>query len=228
VSGPRSLALELSSPAASLALFDGERCVAHRAWREERRGNRPVFAALDAALAEAGWPAAGLDRFLVGRGPGIYSGMRVALMLARALALPRGLPVFAVASGAALAAALAETEPEERVAIVGDARRGQCWVGRFRRAPGGVEPDGDWTLVAPDALATALPPGTVAATPEWERLRPAAAAAAAPGVRWLAGDRYPDAGWVGRLAFARLARGEPSEPLAPLYLHPAVAGAARP
>ncbi len=217
------LAVELSTAEGSLALFEGAAPVAARTWREERRAQRSVFRALRAALEEAGWTPDAVDRFAVGRGPGVYSGLRVAMTLARGLALPAGRDVYAVASGAALAAELAAEGRGGPVAIVGDARRGHLWLGLFEPAPGaGVRQAGDWQLVAPAALAGRLPAGATAATSEWARVGPHAAAHPAPGVRWIEGDRFPRAEWVGRLALERRAAGEPSEPLAPLYLHPAV------
>lgn len=220
-----TLAIEASTDQASVALLPGERAAAVERWPETGRGNRLLFEALDSLWRRTGIRPGEIDLFAVGRGPGRYSGLRAALTAARFLALPGARPVRAVSSGAALAAAILREGRLPTVAVLGDARRGQYWVGVFRRGDT-AQPQmlGDWAALAPDALAAAIPPDALLVSPEFGRLRSQGLTERLGADRWLAEDRFPDAVEVAALALAAERAGLPSEPLTPLYLHPPVAG----
>lgn len=99
------------------------------------------------AAAGAGWEA--VERIAVGVGPGGFTGLRLGIATARALAQGRDLPLVGVSSLAALAAPAAE----DVVAVI-DARRGEV----FAASPGAFGP----TALAPADLAARLQPGTLA------------------------------------------------------------------
>jgi tRNA threonylcarbamoyladenosine biosynthesis protein TsaB len=116
-------------------------------------GARPAHAARLLALAEealaaagAGWPD--VARIAVGVGPGGFTGLRIGVATARALAQAHDTPLVAVSTLRALA-----SEVDGRVAAVIDARRGEVFAAAW---------DGDGAellaprALAPDALADAL------------------------------------------------------------------------
>ena len=76
-----------------------------------------------AAEAAGGWGA--VDRIAVGIGPGSFTGLRVGIATARALALSRALPLSGVATLDALARGLGEVAGERGLLAVLDARRGE-------------------------------------------------------------------------------------------------------
>jgi tRNA threonylcarbamoyladenosine biosynthesis protein TsaB len=76
-----------------------------------------------AAEAAGGWHSVG--RIAVGIGPGSFTGLRVGIASAKALALSRGLPLRGVGSLDALAAGLAEAAGSRQRLAVLDARRGE-------------------------------------------------------------------------------------------------------
>ena len=114
----------------------------------------------------------------------------------------------------------AEAARVTRVRIVGDARRDQWWTRCFRRAGSVMIPVADWELVHAQAFQVGA--AEAVATPDWARIGELLQATVPPTVMLIARALLPDAETLGRLAAARIAQGIASEPLAPIYLHPAV------
>jgi tRNA threonylcarbamoyladenosine biosynthesis protein TsaB len=110
-------------------------------------GERPghvsqVLALAEAALAAAGTDLASMERIGVGVGPGSFTGLRIGIATARALAHATGLPLAAVSTLGALAVGAGD----EPVLAVLDARRGEAFValwqdGRQVSAPRAVKPE---------------------------------------------------------------------------------------
>jgi tRNA threonylcarbamoyladenosine biosynthesis protein TsaB len=98
-------------------------------------GVRPAHAnrllgAAEAALERAGLGWEEVDRIAVGVGPGSFTGLRIGIATARALAQARGLPLVGVSSLEALALGAGEAEP--LVLAVLDARRGEAFAAAWR------------------------------------------------------------------------------------------------
>ena len=214
-----ALALELSSRHGSAALLSGREILAEETWDEKDFRGQHVFRVLPAMLRKASLALEAVDVFAVGRGPGSYSGMRVAITAAQAFALPGRKTVFTVSSGEALAQEITDSEKASRIAIVGDARRGTVWFGVFETGDKVLSQVKPWTILPPDKLAAELPPGTVVVSPDWHKLSPILKEL---NLACLEQDRFPKASVVGQLALRKLELGLPSEPLTPIYTQPAV------
>ncbi len=218
------LAIENSTDHGGLAILDGTRLVAERNWIELRPHRAALFEELRKLLDEAGLRADAFDVFAVGAGPGGFAGLRMSMALAQGLALPGGAPVHAVSSAAVIADAALRESSARRVAVVGDARRGRVWLGVFARRDGGPEHIGEWELLPDaDALAGRLAAQEVetVASPDADAI-PELLTAATAGRVWLRGARRPSAAGLGQLVQTRRAHDIASEPLTPVYLHPAV------
>ncbi|NLB60227.1 MAG: tRNA (adenosine(37)-N6)-threonylcarbamoyltransferase complex dimerization subunit type 1 TsaB [Lentisphaerae bacterium] len=217
------LALEQSSPQGSVALLEAARLLGQLSWPDERRQqSRQLLNHLRLLLEQTAVAVAQIDVIAVGLGPGSYSGLRVALAVAQGLALPDGRRIYGLSSAWALAEDFLMAEPEASAMIIGDARRQHLWARVFKRLPGrrvgALKP---WLLPRPEdptALCTAA-----WLTPYWARIGALLRAQAAESVRLLEGARVPTAAMVGLSAWRRLQSGLPSETLAPIYLHSAVA-----
>jgi tRNA threonylcarbamoyladenosine biosynthesis protein TsaB len=218
-----TLAIEASSPRGSVALLRGVECLARNEWRASSGpAGSGIFPAVRTVLAGAGYSPRDVDLFVAGRGPGNYSGMRLALTLARCLALARDAEVQAADSVAALADELLEETGADRMVLLGDARRGQVWAGRFERSDPLRFPRGGWKLYEPEAFLAAHG-GDLAASPERERVDALFRGLPAPALpRWMGESRFPDAERLACLVLRRRAAGHAGDPPVPLYLHPAV------
>ncbi|HEX6687725.1 MAG TPA: tRNA (adenosine(37)-N6)-threonylcarbamoyltransferase complex dimerization subunit type 1 TsaB [Solirubrobacterales bacterium] len=105
-----------------------------------------------AAEAAGGWAA--VDRIAVGVGPGSFTGLRVGIATARALALSAGLPLSGAGTLDALGRGLGELADGRRCLAVLDARRGEVAAAVFAAA--GERLWGPW-LGTPEELATRIP-----------------------------------------------------------------------
>jgi tRNA threonylcarbamoyladenosine biosynthesis protein TsaB len=217
------LGFELSSAQCSLALLEDDTVLVERQWEQSRATGQRLFQAWPDALREAGLSVQDIDLFVCGRGPGSFSGVRISLAAAQAAALPGDRPVVAVSSGQAVARSVAGQGTAGKIAVVGDARRDTIWLGEFAGDADGVRPTGAWELVTPDAFATRIAPGTTCVTSQWDRLQALLGRHHPQTVSWIEGDRYPPAREIARAGLRRHRDGPTgSEPLSPLYLHPAV------
>ena len=117
-----------------------------------------TLAAMDAA--GAGWDD--LDLIAVGIGPGTFTGLRIGVATARALAHARDVPLVGVSTLRSLAARALETAATEHrspVAVL-DARRGEAFVAAWPdpsvTAPSSAPPVIAPAALAPEALAQRL------------------------------------------------------------------------
>ena len=127
------LALDTALAACSAALYDStQRRVLATRHEPMQRGHAERLADMvDEVMREAGLPFRDIDRIAVTTGPGAFTGVRIALAFARALAVALNCPVVGVTTLQALAAS-AQTQAEGRpVAAVIDARRGEVYFQMF-------------------------------------------------------------------------------------------------
>ena len=103
------------------------------------------------------WTDVSLDHvggFVVGTGPGLFTGLRVGVETAKTLAQATGAPIIALPSIDALAYAVRHTE--RTIAAVIDARRSEVFSALYRQVPGGVVRLTEPAVQRPQALAADL------------------------------------------------------------------------
>ena len=222
------LALETATDACSAALWrDGE--TLERRVVAPREHAARLLPMVEGLLAEAGMPGTGLDAVAFGRGPGSFTGLRIAAGVAQGLALAWGLPVVPVSTLAALAQDAIEDGAGAVLAAL-DARMGEVYWGAFRAGEEGLAvPAGAERVCPPDAVEFPGPGPWVGAGPGWEAHGGALRARTGGALARVEPGRLPWAGRVARLAAAALARGEavPPEEALPVYLRSRVADAPR-
>src|ERR1700722_3327190 len=155
----RVLGLDTATSATVVGLLelaaDGRELTAIERRDDPPPGTRPrhtsaLLALAIEALDEAGIGWGELDLLAVGTGPGTFTGLRIGIATARALAHARELPIVGVSTLRSLAsAAAAAARVDDRLALaVLDARRGEVF------AAGWADPGAPGTpLIAPAAVA---------------------------------------------------------------------------
>jgi tRNA threonylcarbamoyladenosine biosynthesis protein TsaB len=132
------LAFDTATDVATIALVQSGNVLGERRSRAVR-----MLEEADTLLTEAGLERDALEGLVVGTGPGSYTGLRIGLVTARALAFALDIPVAGVSTLAALAAGAPGAEP------LIDGRRGELFA-RGSQGP----------FVVP-AEALRIEPGTV-------------------------------------------------------------------
>lgn len=218
----RVLALDSSTWWASLALVERDGASPPRVVGElglEVRGSHAALLprAIDDLLALAGWDRADPDGYVVTRGPGSFTGIRVGLGTIRGLGIASDRPCAAVTTLDALARAHGPA-PGPRIAAI-SAGRGEFYAALYDGNRGSSEPvEGPW-LDGPERLAEVARVAGAIVIPahgtatQLVALHPAKMALA-PVPRSIAAA-------AGHLALLRDALAGPSEAtLAPMYLRP--------
>ncbi|MFZ5657685.1 MAG: tRNA (adenosine(37)-N6)-threonylcarbamoyltransferase complex dimerization subunit type 1 TsaB [Pseudomonadota bacterium] len=217
------LAFETATEACSVALWiDGE--VRERYDVVPRRHAELALPWADALLSEAGVPRRDLDAIAVGRGPGAFTGVRLAIAIAQGVALGLDLPLVPVSTLGALALPVARAHPGEPVLAAIDARMGELYVGRYRAEGEDLLVLAPEALLAPDAV-TIEGRGWHGAGTGFAAGGGAFAARLADGLASLDPGALPRAADVARLAAVAFAHGAVVAPerVEPAYLRNEVA-----
>lgn len=124
------LAIETSTEACSAAIeIDGDRQQVYEF--APRRHAELILPMVDGLLSEAGISLQSLDGLAFGRGPGAFTGVRIATGIIQGLAYSTDLPVAPVSTLAAIAQGVSERSGKIACAI--DARMGEVYWGLYQR-----------------------------------------------------------------------------------------------
>jgi tRNA threonylcarbamoyladenosine biosynthesis protein TsaB len=96
------LAIDTATQTMSLALHDGAELLLEQTWQTSNNHTVELAPAIQSALERTGQPR--LTAMAVSIGPGTYTGLRVGVSLAKAMASARGLPLVGVSTLDILAA----------------------------------------------------------------------------------------------------------------------------
>jgi tRNA threonylcarbamoyladenosine biosynthesis protein TsaB len=144
----RSLAIETSGRVGSIAIAQNNHLIAEETFPHGLAHAAQVLPIIDRLTRAAGWLPADVQALYVSIGPGSFTGLRIAVTLAKTMALATGVKIVAVPS----VRVLVENAPDDarNVVIVLDAKRGQIFTASFSR----VACDARWTETAPARVDT--------------------------------------------------------------------------
>jgi tRNA threonylcarbamoyladenosine biosynthesis protein TsaB len=126
---PLLLALDTSTSVASVALFDGQRVLSETTWLAGREHSTRVLVTVQDALVRVARTPQDLTGLVVARGPGSFTGVRVALSVAKGICAGLSLPLWGVSSLSVLAHAAGRVDLPVRAVV--EAGRGRFATGLF-------------------------------------------------------------------------------------------------
>ena len=137
----RVLALDTSTEYCSVALWhDG--AIAERCELAGQKHSEILLEMLDGVLQDSGFKIQDMDGIAFGKGPGSFTGVRIACGATQGLALGANLPV----AGICTLQALAEATGKPRVIAALDARMGEIYHAAYEKC------DGAWVTVSEPCL----------------------------------------------------------------------------
>lgn len=155
------LALETATEAFSVAVLADGRLFSHHEVAPRRHAEL-LLPTIDRLLADAGISLQDVDAIGFGRGPGAFTGVRIAVAAAQGLAFGADKPVIGVSTLAALAQGALDQGHAQVLAAI-DARMGEVYAGCFTADDAGLAvaagdewlgPAGDFPMPAGDWYPT--------------------------------------------------------------------------
>jgi tRNA threonylcarbamoyladenosine biosynthesis protein TsaB len=216
------LALDTATEACSVALWqDGQ--IIDRTEMAPRRHAELVLPMAESLLAEAGITRRQLDGIAMGRGPGAFTGVRLAVSVAQGLALALDIPVVPVSSLAALAMQAPRNGAPVLAAI--DARRAEIYAGAFSVEMKGITPLMGECVISAGELTVPKAEAWNVIGSGWGAYGEALRGRLPAAPLWADGERYPQARDVATLAAPVFAAGKGVAPefALPVYLRDKVA-----
>ncbi|MGI8406947.1 MAG: tRNA (adenosine(37)-N6)-threonylcarbamoyltransferase complex dimerization subunit type 1 TsaB, partial [Actinomycetota bacterium] len=148
------LGIETSTPQASVAIGSEQGVVASALVSRGASYNEFLLPAIRFCLEEAGLGYRNLGGIAVGLGPGLFTGMRVGVATAKALAQTLSLPIAGMSSLDVLAYSV-RYAPKTICAAL-DARRNEVFHAFYRSSPGGLQRMTDYRVERPEQLAIGI------------------------------------------------------------------------
>jgi tRNA threonylcarbamoyladenosine biosynthesis protein TsaB len=148
------LGIETATDRVGAALVDQRGVLAEFHANGGRRHAETLTPAIEFLLAQTGHDAADLAAIAVDVGPGLFTGLRVGMATAKAMAHALTIPTVGLPSLDLVAFPLRYAE--RRIVAALDARRGELYWATYWPVPGGVQREGEFRLTKPEELASEL------------------------------------------------------------------------
>ena len=145
------LAVDTATEACSAAL-SSRGTVYKRFAVAPRQHHSLIFEMCQAVLAEARLDVAALGALVYGRGPGSFTGVRIAASFVQGVAYAHKLPVIAISDLQAVAMQALEQSGETQVLVAMDARMKEIYYGYFEKDDAAVKIIGDEGITAAEKL----------------------------------------------------------------------------
>ncbi|OFC71080.1 tRNA (adenosine(37)-N6)-threonylcarbamoyltransferase complex dimerization subunit type 1 TsaB [Alteromonas confluentis] len=208
------LAIDTATEACSVAVRT-EQGDFHRFEICPQQHSQRLLPMVDEVLKEAGLTLKEIDGLVYGRGPGSFTGVRIATGMIQGLALGSGLKVAGVSTLAAMAQQVFESQGSASVAVAIDARMSEVYFAQYQAENGLVQLLGEEMVCPPEHAASLLSDSASPAGTGWAAYSELTAKCGLE-VAVL----YPDARFMLSLGEQQFALGDVSEAehIEPVYL----------
>lgn len=146
------LALDTATEACSVALLHDGKVLSHYEVAPRLHAQK-LLPMIQDLLAQAGLPKSAVDAIAFGRGPGAFTGVRIAIGVVQGLAFALDRPVLPVSNLAVLAQRALREHGASQVAAAIDARMDEVYWGCYRASAGEMRLIGDEAVLPPEHVS---------------------------------------------------------------------------
>ncbi|PCI66911.1 MAG: tRNA (adenosine(37)-N6)-threonylcarbamoyltransferase complex dimerization subunit type 1 TsaB [Piscirickettsiaceae bacterium] len=218
------LAIETATEACSAALLLGDEVIERFQVAPRQHGNL-ILPMVDELLVEAGLSLGQLDALAFGRGPGSFTGVRMATGVIQGLAFSADLPVAPISTLHALANQVELNGSIEHVFVALDARMGEVYCCDYIVTDGSLQQVEEERVIAPEKVGNIIAPSLVAIGHGWRTYELILTTSLGCDIQALYPDALPKASDVAQLAIKCVENGQTvsAEHAMPIYLRDNVA-----
>lgn len=123
------LAMDTSNQTLAVAVLEDEKLLAHFQLNRKMNHSLTLMPAIESVMQASGLKPADLDRIVVAKGPGSYTGIRIAVTTAKTLAETLKIELSTVSSLAVIAG---NSQSDKWIVPLIDARRNNVYAGVYR------------------------------------------------------------------------------------------------
>jgi tRNA threonylcarbamoyladenosine biosynthesis protein TsaB len=134
----RVLAIDTSNYTLGVGIIEEDRVIGEYITNVKKNHSVRVMPAIDALMKDCGMMPADLDKIVVAKGPGSYTGVRIGVTIAKTLAWSLNIPLVGISSLEIIAAASGRYF-DGFVSPLFDARRGQIYTGLYHYEAGNLK-----------------------------------------------------------------------------------------
>ncbi len=214
------LGIDTSSKFLNIALSEDEDIIKEESHLLDRRQASQLIPIVKELLRKSGTPVKRIDAFVIGLGPGSFTGLRIGVSAIKGFGIATGKPCIGVASIDAIACN-AEENDRDIIPII-DAKRGQVYAAIYRRKAGRVVRLSDYMVLPVAKLLKNIKQEPVFLGDGVSLYRDAILSADKKAIFLEEQYWYPGAGNIIRLGFSRIKKAKKPglDKLTPLYLYP--------
>lgn len=201
------LALDTATEACSAALYiDGE--IRQNYQLAPREHTRLILAMVEGLLADAGVSIKQLDALAFGRGPGSFTGIRIATGAVQGMAYGADLPVVPVSTLASIAQSVHDDHQVEFALTAIDARMDAVYWAEYRLEQGLMKLRGEETVISPEQVPLPAQQEWVGAGSGWAAYGQQLITRIQQPLHAIYTDYYPQSASIAKLAAHDYAQGQ--------------------
>lgn len=219
-SGLKILGIDTSSKFLSIALSEDKDIIKEKSYLLERTHASQLVPKIKALLEKSKTPINKIDAFIIGLGPGSFTGLRIGVSAIKGFGVALGKPCIGVASIDSIACNI--SDKDKYIVPIIDAKRGQVYSSIYRREGGSVRRLSDYMVLPIDKLMPMLKTNVIFLGDGISLYRDDILSMNKKAIFLEERCWYPGAGNLIKLGFLKIKKAKrfSLDKLTPLYLYP--------